>query len=100
MFWSLRAALSTYLWLQPVPGSALKVKTSTARALLGGLAAPLALALSLGPAHHTPLTRRRSDRGLRRVADSVIVQGLSITPLMRALGEIVPASATNLGRPS
>jgi len=34
------------------------------------------------------------------VAYSVIVQGLSITPLMRALGEIGPASADNLGEAS
>jgi len=64
----------------------------------GGLRGALGPALSLA-AHHTPLPRRRSDRGLRRVAYPVIVQGLRSAPLMRASARSDRPAPDNLERP-
>jgi len=63
----------------------------------GGLRGALALALSLGLPTTLPYRDAVVTVAFAVVAYSVIVQGLSITPLMRALGEIGPASADNLG---
>ncbi|APD48823.1 cation:proton antiporter [Synechococcus sp. CS-602] len=94
-------ALSTYLCCSLFLGSALKVKTSHQHVLFwGGLRGALALALSLGLPTTLPYRDAVVTVAFAVVAYSVIVQGLSITPLMRALGEIGPASADNLGEAS
>ena len=91
-------ALSTYLCCSLFQGSPLRVKASHQHVLFwGGLRGALALALSLGLPTSLPYRDTVVTVAFAVVAFSVIVQGLSITPLMRSLGEIGPASADIAG---
>ena len=91
-------ALSTYLCCGLFRGSDLRVKASHQHVLFwGGLRGALALALSLGLPTTLPYRDTVVTVAFGVVAFSVIVQGLSITPLMRFLGEIGPASADASG---
>ncbi len=56
----------------------------------GGLRGALALALALGLPNDTPLHDEIISVAFAVVAFSVIVQGLTMTPLLRRLGEIAP----------
>lgn len=58
----------------------------------GGLRGALALALSLGLPANTPRREEIITVAFGVVAFSVIVQGLTITPLLRRLGQITPPS--------
>ena len=62
----------------------------------GGLRGALALALALGLPEELPLREEIVTVTFAVVAFSVIVQGLTVTPLLRALGEIRPDEATNV----
>ncbi len=63
----------------------------------GGLRGALALALALGLPEHLPLRAEIIAVSFAAVAFSVIVQGLTVTPLLRYLGEIRPPDeATNV----
>ncbi|MEJ7758176.1 MAG: sodium:proton antiporter [Gemmatimonadaceae bacterium] len=59
----------------------------------GGLRGALALALALGLPNETPLHDEIISVAFAVVAYSVIVQGLTMTPLLRRLGEIAPREA-------
>ena len=62
----------------------------------GGLRGALALALALGLPENLPLRSEIITVSFAVVAFSVIVQGLTVTPLLRALGEIHPDEPTNV----
>ena len=62
----------------------------------GGLRGALALALALGLPEHLPLRAEIIAVSFAAVAFSVIVQGLTVTPLLRYLGEIHGDDATNV----
>ncbi len=59
----------------------------------GGLRGALALALALGLPNDTPLHDEIISVSFAVVAYSVIVQGLTMKPLLRRLGEIAPRRA-------
>lgn len=91
-------ALSTYLCCSLFSTSSLRVKASHQHVLIwGGLRGALALALSLGLPTSLPYRNAVVTVAFAVVAFSVIVQGLSITPLMRSLGEIGPISDLTAG---
>ncbi len=62
----------------------------------GGLRGALALALALGLPEKLPLRAEIIAVSFVAVAFSVIVQGLTVTPLLRYLGEIRSDDATNV----
>ena len=62
----------------------------------GGLRGALALALALGLPDELPLRAEIIAVSFAAVAFSVIVQGLTVTPLLRYLGEIGADDATNI----
>ena len=62
----------------------------------GGLRGALALALALGLPENLPLRAEIITVAFAAVAFSVIVQGLTVTPLLRYLGEIRPDEPTNV----
>ena len=62
----------------------------------GGLRGALALALALGLPDELPLRAEIVAVSFVAVAFSVIVQGLTVTPLLRYLGEIRSDDATNV----
>ena len=62
----------------------------------GGLRGALALALALGLPEKLPLRAEIVAVSFVAVAFSVIVQGLTVTPLLRYLGEIRSPDATNI----
>jgi CPA1 family monovalent cation:H+ antiporter len=90
-------ALSTYVCCALFRFSALRVKASHQHVLVwGGLRGALALALALGLPISLPYRDAVVTVAFAVVAFSVIVQGLSITPVMRALGEIGPGIGEQL----
>ncbi len=63
----------------------------------GGLRGALALALALGLPASVPLRETIVSVTFTVVAFSVVVQGLTVTPLLRRLGEIAPSSRAQEG---
>jgi Na+:H+ antiporter len=64
----------------------------------GGLRGALALALALGLPASIPRREAITTVAFAVVAFSVMVQGLTITPLLRALGELPPGQGAAAGR--
>lgn len=63
----------------------------------GGLRGALALALALGLPPSVPLRETIVSVTFTAVAFSVIVQGLTVKPLLRRLGEIAPSTRSKVG---
>jgi CPA1 family monovalent cation:H+ antiporter len=84
-------AVSTYLCCAAFMGSSLRVETNYQHILFwGGLRGALALALALGLPLELPHRDEIVAVSFAVVAFSIFVQGLTITPLLRRLGEIPP----------
>jgi len=84
-------AVSTYLCCAAFMGSSLKVEANYQHILFwGGLRGALALALALGLPPELPHRNDIVAVSFAVVAFSIFVQGLTITPLLRRLGEITP----------
>jgi CPA1 family monovalent cation:H+ antiporter len=84
-------AVSTYLCCAAFMGSSLKVEANYQHVLFwGGLRGALALALALGLPLELPHRNDIVAVSFAVVAFSIFVQGLTITPLLRRLGEIAP----------
>ena len=84
-------AVSTYLCCAAFMGSSLRVEANYQHILFwGGLRGALALALALGLPPELPHRNDIVAVSFAVVAFSIFVQGLTITPLLRRLGEITP----------
>jgi CPA1 family monovalent cation:H+ antiporter len=89
---TLGRAISIYLCCATFNGSSLKVKTNYQHVLFwGGLRGALALALALGLPLGLPYRNEIITVSFAVVAFSIFVQGLTITPLLQAIGEINPS---------
>ncbi|HEX3143164.1 MAG TPA: cation:proton antiporter, partial [Pyrinomonadaceae bacterium] len=79
--------------------SALRLKLRHQHILFwGGLRGALALALALGLPSDTPAREEIITVAFAVVAFSLFVQGLTIAPLMRRLGELSPHAEPEVGR--
>lgn len=77
--------------------AALKVSMGHQHVLFwGGLRGALALALVLGLPAEMPMRDTITTVAFGVVAFSIVVQGLTMTPLLKALGEITPGPATEI----
>lgn len=80
-------------------GSARRVSMSHQHLLVwGGLRGALALALALGLPSGVPKRDAIASVAFAVVAFSVVVQGLTITPLLRRLGELAPLRQPEVSR--
>lgn len=94
VFVTLGRALAVYACCALFKRSARRVSMNHQHVLFwGGLRGALALALALGLPDNTPLHDEIISVAFAVVAFSVIVQGLTMTPLLRRLGEIAPHPA-------
>jgi CPA1 family monovalent cation:H+ antiporter len=92
LFVTLGRAISTYLCCAFFIRSPLRVKTKHQHILFwGGLRGALALALALGLPPELPYRNEIVTVSFAVVAFSIFIQGLTITPLLRAMGEISPS---------
>lgn len=91
VFVTLGRAVAVYVCCALFSRSSLRVSRPQQHVLFwGGLRGALALALALGMPKDTPLHDEIISVSFAVVAYSVIVQGLTMTPLLRRLGEIAP----------
>ena len=91
IFVTIGRAVSTYLCCAVFVRSSLAVKPAHQHILFwGGLRGALALALALGLPPELPDRRQIVTVSFAIVAFSIFVQGLTIAPLLRRLGEIAP----------
>lgn len=92
VFVTLGRAVSTYFCCAFFMRSTLQVKPAHQHVLFwGGLRGALALALALGLPPELPYRNEIVTVSFAVVAFSIFVQGLTITPLLRAMGEISPS---------
>jgi len=95
VFVTLGRAVSTYLCCAFFMRSTLQVKPAHQHVLFwGGLRGALALALALGLPPELSYRNEIVTVSFAVVAFSIFVQGLTITPLLRAMGEISPSETT------
>lgn len=93
VFVTLSRAVSTYLCCAFFVRSPLRVETKHQHVLFwGGLRGALALALALGLPPELPYRNEIVTVSFAVVAFSIFVQGLTITPLLKAIGEISPSA--------
>lgn len=91
VFVTLSRAVSTYLCCAFFARSPLRVETRHQHVLFwGGLRGALALALALGLPPELPYRNEIVTVSFAVVAFSIFIQGLTITPLLKAIGEITP----------
>lgn len=95
VFVTLGRAVSTYLCCAFFMRSTLQVKPAHQHVLFwGGLRGALALALALGLPPELSYRNEIVTVSFAVVAFSIFIQGLTITPLLRAMGEISPSETT------